>query len=447
MRDDPPPELAELLARLHLATAEQVAAAGRYARRLAGDIPLFDSVWIDALLQSRLLTPYQAAEINAGRGQQLLVGPYVIRHALGNLGYAQSFTAWEIHPFEIEPKSKSNRKVQLVVKRCQSASAAEQAAAKLQSTIARFAEFKPSGIAPLTAAGADGNTLWAAFEAADGYPLGEMVACSGRIAPVAVMEIARQMAAALEGLQQAGLVHGDISARSLWLSSHGEIRLTHCGVRDVMESEANGPTETFPLEAFDYLAPERMSDKSPPTIATDVYACGCLWWQLLAGRPPLVGGDLIGKTRAVSRPKIANIRFIAPETPAALGAAIEACTRIDPAERPAAFAELAEKLGLPSRGATRRLAAKLAASGHQVRRFSGWKTQLRWQHAGQPLLAAAACLFLLAAATWPLWRSRHPIKQQLESHCFHCESGTHSVGYATSNSDLARHSAGELSNR
>jgi eukaryotic-like serine/threonine-protein kinase len=413
MRDEPPPELADLLARLHLATAEQVAAAGRYARRMAGDLPLFDSVWIDAFLQSRLLTPNQAAEINAGRGQQLLVGPYVIRHTLGNLGYAQSFTAWEIHHHETEPTPKSRRNVQLVVKRFCSASSAEQAAAKLQSMIARFAEFKPSTIAPLTAAGADGNSLWAAFEAVDGFPVGEMVACSGRIAPGAAMEIAWQMAAALEGLHQAGLVHGDISARSLWLNAHGEIRLTYCGVRGVMESDANGQSETFPLEAFDYLAPERMSGKSPPTMATDIYACGCLWWHLLGGRPPLVGGDLIGKTRAVSRPKIANIRHIAPDTPESLAAAIEACTRIDPAQRPVSFTELAEKLGLPSRGATRRLAAKLAASGHQIRHSSGWKTQLRWQHAGQPLLATAACLFLLAAATWPLWRSRHPANRPL----------------------------------
>ena len=317
MRDDPPPDLAELLARLHLATAEQVAAAGGYAHRMAGDLPLFVSVWIDALLQSRLLTPYQAAEINAGRGQQLLVGPYVIRHALGNLGYAQSFTAWEIHHPETEPTPKSRRKAQLVVKRCRSASAAEQAAAKLESMIARFAEFKPSRIAPLTAAGADGNTLWAAFEAVDGFPVGDTVACSGRIAPGAAMEIARQMAAALEGLHQAGLVHGDISARSLWFNAHGEIRLTHCGVRGVMESDAVDPSEPRPLEAFDYLAPERMSGKSPPKLSTDIYACGCLWWHLLAGRPPLLGGDLIGKTRAVSRPKIANIRHIAPDTPEA----------------------------------------------------------------------------------------------------------------------------------
>ena len=413
MRDDPPPDLAELLARLHLATAEQVAAAGGYARRMAGDLPLFVSVWIDALLQSRLLTPYQAAEINAGRGQQLLVGPYVIRHALGNLGYAQSFTAWEIHHPETEPTPKSRRKAQLVVKRCRSASAAEQAAAKLESMIARFAEFKPSRIAPLTAAGADGNTLWAAFEAVDGFPVGDTVACSGRIAPGAAMEIARQMAAALEGLHQAGLVHGDISARSLWFNAHGEIRLTHCGVRGVMESDAVDPSEPRPLEAFDYLAPERMSGKSPPKLSTDIYACGCLWWHLLAGRPPLLGGDLIGKTRAVSRPKIANIRHIAPDTPEALAAAIDACTQIDPAQRPASFTELAEKLGLPSRGGNRRLAAKLAASGHQVRRSSGWKTQLRWQHAGQPLLATAACLFLLAAATWPLWRSRHSANRPL----------------------------------
>ena len=55
--------------------------AGR-ARRLARGVPLVESVWVDALAQSRLLTPWQAAEINAGHGDGLRVGPYVLRQPL-----------------------------------------------------------------------------------------------------------------------------------------------------------------------------------------------------------------------------------------------------------------------------------------------------------------------------------------------------------------------------
>src|SRR5262245_37521271 len=98
MSDIPSSELGELLSRLHLAAPKQLRAVARRARRLAGELPLFDSVWIDALAQAGLLTPFQAAEINTGRGEQLLAGPYVIRRRIQRLGYADCFLAAEAVP-------------------------------------------------------------------------------------------------------------------------------------------------------------------------------------------------------------------------------------------------------------------------------------------------------------------------------------------------------------
>src|SRR5207247_126407 len=79
----------------NLATPEVVRSTSGRVRRLARDLPRFESVWIDALAQARLLTPYQASEITAGRGHQLLVGPYVIERAIDRLGYADAFIAVE----------------------------------------------------------------------------------------------------------------------------------------------------------------------------------------------------------------------------------------------------------------------------------------------------------------------------------------------------------------
>src|SRR5882672_7228688 len=96
MRDEPSPTLVELLARLRLATPGQVESVGPRVRRLARELPAFESVWIDALAQARILTPYQAAEINAGRGGALLIGPYVVREPLPSLGYAECYAAREL---------------------------------------------------------------------------------------------------------------------------------------------------------------------------------------------------------------------------------------------------------------------------------------------------------------------------------------------------------------
>ena len=92
---DPPAELVNLLERLGLASAAEVAAVERRVRKLANDLPLFPSIWVDALAQTRKLTPFQAAEINAGRGERLAVGPYVLSAPVSSLGYADCYRAIE----------------------------------------------------------------------------------------------------------------------------------------------------------------------------------------------------------------------------------------------------------------------------------------------------------------------------------------------------------------
>ena len=84
MREEPSEELIELLGRLRLATGADLRAMHTRVRGLARELPLFESVWIDALSQARVLTPFQAAEIHAGRGDSLQLGPYVLRRRLGS---------------------------------------------------------------------------------------------------------------------------------------------------------------------------------------------------------------------------------------------------------------------------------------------------------------------------------------------------------------------------
>ncbi|HEX3872443.1 MAG TPA: hypothetical protein VHV77_18490, partial [Pirellulales bacterium] len=96
MRDMPPPALVDLLGRLGLAAPAQVLAVQGRVKRLARGLPGFEQVWVDALAQARVLTPFQAGEINAGRSESLVVGPYVLVQPLESLGYAVSYRAREL---------------------------------------------------------------------------------------------------------------------------------------------------------------------------------------------------------------------------------------------------------------------------------------------------------------------------------------------------------------
>jgi len=93
MRAEPPPSFVDLLTRTGLATDADLRRAAPRARRLARGLPLFESVWVDALVQGRVLSPFQAGEINAGRGRRLRVGPYVLCEPLPWPDYAASYRA------------------------------------------------------------------------------------------------------------------------------------------------------------------------------------------------------------------------------------------------------------------------------------------------------------------------------------------------------------------
>jgi len=366
MPDIPSFELSELLNRLHLATPKQLRAVARRARRLAGELPLFDSVWIDALAQARLLTPYQAAEINAGRGDQLLVGPYVIRRRIQRLGYADCFLATEA--VSEEQKNKRQQPVHVLVARGLDPTEADRGASRLHLAIERLASINSEHLPHLQAAGTIGGTLWAAYQSATGFPAIEWLSCQGRLPPPAVLAIARQMTSALAALEAAVLAHGSISADSLWLNESGKIQLAGAG----------------------FCAALSTGD----SLSDDIRGCGILWWHLLTGRPPIAAGN--------GQP-IPNVRRLAPETHPSLAQAIDLCARHDPSERPPSFATLVDMLGPPSPSGNHLLAAHLLKSGRRtIRPPLSWRIQKAARKSAQPLLATAACAALLLVAVLPL---------------------------------------------
>jgi hypothetical protein len=399
MRDEPPPDLVQLLESLRLATAEEIRRVARRARRLAKEIPLFESVWVDALAQARVLTPFQAAEINAGRGTHLAVGPYVIREPLTVSTCGRSYAARDARTLR--------HVVLLVVER--SAGISPHLERQLAQLVDRSSRMAVGGIVPIEAAQVETHRVWAACPRAEAQSAADWMVRYGRFPTEAVLEIARQMAQALAALDPLDLVHGDLSAAGLLIQPSGHLRLLFAGLRGVVRPvEGYGCAELRP-EAYDYLAPERIADGTPPTPASDLYACGLLWCHLLTGRPPLAGGNSLAKIKASQSRKRIDVRQVAPDVPSPLEAAIRACLEHDVQRRPATFSVLAQMLGPPTRAGRCALARCFAHpvawhkrahvkmdSFFHAREFPVW------------LAGVASGLVITAALAWPAWR-RHVI--------------------------------------
>ncbi len=360
MRELPSKQLLELLARLGLLTPAQVRSVARRVRKLAGDLPRFDLVWVDALAQSRLLTAYQAREINAGRGGQLAVGPYVVRDRLPSIGYAEIYLARaskQQRRFDIPESDRQGRKRSILgrwvtkpndccvlVARLDAAHESE-----IREQLARLKAASQSissrHLRPLRDFGMSGDQVWMMAERASGVRASDWITENGRFPPLVVLHLARQMLVGLCELERLALPHGDLNLRNFALGRDGTAALLFPGVRAVLRPHEGFSMIDLSPECYESLAPERVLLGTPPTLASDLFACGCVWWQMLAGRPPITGGNALAKLKAAAESRIPDVRQLAPDAPPVLAEVIAACTSSSAENRPRSFAEVARLLG------------------------------------------------------------------------------------------------------
>jgi serine/threonine-protein kinase len=331
--DHPPPKLVKLLEDLGLATAGQVASIGGRARRLARQLPLLESVWVDALVQARRLTAWQAAEIRAGRGEQLRVGSFVLEQPLDWPDFGAAYRARQID---------SRAVVRLVVWAAKPGQ--PDPLGRLESLASRAPELSTPGVSPIVAAGAAGDLRYVASRWLLGISAAEWMIHHGRVAPLAVLEIARQMTAALAALERAGVCHGDLSPRGLLLTDAGQAVLLQPGVRAIVRPVEGIAYADLQPAAYDYLAPERGAG-SPATPSADLYAAACVWWHLLAGRAPRSGGSSLAKLHAAQSGRLPEIRQLVQRIPQPLAEAIACCTAAVVDARPPSFVRLVSLLG------------------------------------------------------------------------------------------------------
>ncbi|HEX4132010.1 MAG TPA: protein kinase [Pirellulales bacterium] len=370
-------------------------------------MPRFEQVWVDALAQARVITPFQAAEINAGRGEALALGPYVLAQPLESLGWAVGHRARDVG-------RKCDVRIVVAAVGNEADDARRQARTEaLADLLRRSAQINHRAVEPIEAFGFAGDRLWAASAYSPGQSAGEWMIHHGRLSPAAVREIARQMVDGLAACEAAGVVHGDISARQLWFQAEGQVRLLGAGLRGIVQ-----PTESYAAgnllpDAYDYLAPERIADGTGPTVASDIYACGALWWHLLAGRAPVAGATGLAKMQAIQMGRVADVAQLVPETPQDVQELVRVCMARDVQQRPRSLAALATRFGGVA-GAQEntlvgeKLLARSLDRSSQCRLRLGQAPEAR--NLRSRLLRAGAvttgCLLVLIAATWPQWQAR-----------------------------------------
>ncbi len=381
------PHLSRLMADLRLCTPADLRACRGRVRRLARDVPAFDFVWIDALLQAGKLTPFQARILESNAPRALQVGPCVLLDQLGEGPQGATFLA--------RPRERDDLYVLKLVK--QSEERLAESGRQVGELLHRMGEFRhPAIVFPHSSPQSDGQLILIS-RYVGGPNLAELLVRRGRFPAPIVQSLARRMLEGLGQLHSARCVHGDIRLPNIRLTPTGRPVLV-----DACINPAVSPSLTihagWPPERYDGVAPELIGTGQQPSPLSDLYAVGCLLYELLAGRPPFPTGDPLAKLAAHQTRLIGDVRTWAPETPASLAELILKLTRRSPVDRPQSAADAIALLGKVGRGQQKQLKAFRS-------QFSGFDRVLPLQRSPQPigvLPVVAACLFAISGASLAL---------------------------------------------
>ncbi len=241
-------------------------------------------------------------------------------------------------------------------------------------------------IVPLLDSGEADGVLYYVMPYVEGESLAERLAREGPLPWDAALGVARDVAEALGAAHARGIVHRDIKPRNILLSG-GHALVADFGIALALEGgDAERHTERgVAVGTPAYMSPEQASASPQVDGRSDVYALGCVVYEMLTGEVPFPGQTPRAIVAKHLQAPVPEARVLRPSLPPGLQPVLERALAKVPADRFATPGELVEALAtVPSQPSPR-----------------GWRAApaLRW--AGVTLLAGAVLWIALHAPPTP----------------------------------------------
>jgi len=263
-----------------------------------------------------------------------LAGRYRVLRQLGEGGMAVVYLAEDL---------RHRRQVALKILRPELAQAL--GAERFLREIEIAARLTHPNILPLLDSGDADSTLFYAMPFVTGESLRERLARERQLPVDEAVKIAQRVALALGYAHGLGVVHRDIKPENVLLTG-GEPVVTDFGIAKAVGAAGQTKlTETgFALGTAPYMSPEQASAEAQLDGRSDIYALGCVLYEMLAGTPPFTGPTLHAITARKLTEPVPGLRTVRDTVPAPLELIVfKALARL-PADRWATGQQLAEAL-------------------------------------------------------------------------------------------------------
>ncbi|OLB75311.1 MAG: serine/threonine protein kinase [Actinobacteria bacterium 13_2_20CM_2_71_6] len=163
-----------------------------------------------------------------------------------------------------------------------------------------------------------GETIpYIVMEFVNGHTFKEVLTAEGRLMPRRALEVTADICAALEFSHRHGIIHRDIKPGNVMLTQTGQVKVMDFGIARALASGATTMTQTSAvIGTAQYLSPEQARGE-PVDARSDVYATGCVLYELLTGHPPFVGDNPVSvayqHVREDPRPPSDSNRDVTPD--------------------------------------------------------------------------------------------------------------------------------------
>jgi serine/threonine protein kinase len=141
-------------------------------------------------------------------------------------------------------------------------------------------------------AGLHEGSIYCAMELVECGTLKEVLLARESLPWQEAAEVALQLCRALEHAHEKGCVHRDLKPANLYLSEDGLMKLGDLGLaRDLNKERLTTQGQT--VGTWRYMAPEQITGDANIDGRLDLYATGCMLYEMIAGRVPFDGPDFV----------------------------------------------------------------------------------------------------------------------------------------------------------
>src|SRR5207342_2224155 len=195
-------------------------------------------------------------------------------------------------------------------------------------------------------AGEEGGTLYYTMPFVEGESLRGRLNREGELPIAAVVRVLRDIASALAYAHRQGIVHRDIKPENV-LFSDGNAVVTDFGIAKALEAaRTQGDARSSTISQLGvalgtpaYMAPEQAA--ADPTVdhRADLYALGCVGYEMLAGRAPFDGRSPRQLVAAHATETPTAVGALRANAPPGLSSVVMQCLEKRPADRPQTAAD------------------------------------------------------------------------------------------------------------